>query len=236
MSKVRSVARLKTSAVDLVLHEIRRLILTGELPPGEPFVVQRLTDQLGVSHVPVREAMRQLQEQGLLILNPSRSAVVAPLDPEDLRAVYRLRLMVEPELAALSTPGRPETDLDRIEELLTTTFRQPATEAQWELHREIHLLLIRPAATEWDLRVLSGLWDASERFTRLSLDPLAATREELAHREEGHRELLDAARSRDPERVRAVLRAHLEGNEITTMTRLSAIPGQSEAAEGGPSL
>ena len=73
---VQSVASRKASAVDLVLHEIRRSILRGELPPGQPFTVPALTEQLGVSHVPVREALRQLEAQGLIVLSPSRSAAL----------------------------------------------------------------------------------------------------------------------------------------------------------------
>jgi DNA-binding GntR family transcriptional regulator len=211
-----------------VLHEIRQSILTGALAPGEPFVVQTLTEKLGVSHVPVREALRQLESQGLVTLSPSRSAVVTPLDPGSLREIYRLRQWIEPELAALSAPERPDTDLRRLAELIEGTFRQPKTEGQWDLHREFHELLIAPAAGEWDLRVLNILWFASERFTRLLLGHVAVPEEETDHRKGKHQELLDAARGRDPEELRAALREHLAENEHVAAERLRLIPLSSE--------
>jgi len=63
--QVQSVVGRQKSAVDLVLHEIRRSILSGDLPPGQPFTVPALTERLGVSHVPVREALRKGQGLGL---------------------------------------------------------------------------------------------------------------------------------------------------------------------------
>ena len=62
--QVQSVVDRQQSAVDLVLHEIRRSILSGDLPPGQPFTVPALTERLGVSHVPVREALRKGQGPG----------------------------------------------------------------------------------------------------------------------------------------------------------------------------
>ncbi|WP_181782773.1 GntR family transcriptional regulator [Pseudonocardia pini] len=230
---MRSVAERKASAVDLVLHEIRRSILNGDLPPGRPFTVPALTEQLGVSHVPVREALRQLEAQGLVVLSPSRSAIVTPLDPEDLRAIYRLRMTVEPELAALSAPDRSAADLDELARLVDETFDRVPGEEFWEPHREFHAVLIRPAASEWDLRLLRPLWDASERYTRLVFDPVGEPEDFATRRRHVHSELVEAARSRDPERVRTEVRGHLEANRQTMLDRMSRIgstDGQGWAA------
>jgi DNA-binding GntR family transcriptional regulator len=231
--RVGSVAARKASAVDLVLHEIRRSILNGDLPPGRPFTVPALTEQLGVSHVPVREALRQLEAQGLVVLSPSRSAIVTPLDPDDLRAIYRLRMTVEPELAALAAPQRTDHDLDELERLVRETFEKVPGEDFWDPHREFHAALIRPAASGWDLRLLHPLWDASERYTRLVFDPVEDPEAFAAHRKHVHDELVDAARSRDPERVRAGVREHLEANMATMLDRMSGIsPADRPAWEG----
>lgn len=220
---VRSVASRKASAVDLVLHEIRRSILSGELPPGQPFTVPALTEQLGVSHVPVREALRQLEAQGLITLSPSRSAIVTPLDPDDLRAIYRLRISVEPELAALSAPGRTDAEIAELDDMVRATFGDVLGEAFWEPHRRFHAAIIEPAASAWDRRMLTPLWDASERYTRLVFDPVEAPESFAAHRAHAHDELVDAARSRDPNRVRAAVRAHLEDNVATMLHEMSTI-------------
>ncbi|MFC5063653.1 GntR family transcriptional regulator [Actinomycetospora atypica] len=215
----------KASAVDLVLHEIRRSILSGELPPGRPFTVPALTERLGVSHVPVREALRQLEAQGLITLSPSRSAMVTPLDPDDLRAIYRLRVTVEPELAALSAPGRTDGEIDELDALVRRTFDDVLGEAFWAPHRAFHAALIEPAASDWDRRLLGPLWDASERYTRLVFDPVEAPESFAAHRAHVHDELVEAARSRDPERVRAAVREHLENNLATMLEGLRTLDG-----------
>lgn len=221
--RVQSVVTRKASAVDLVLHEIRRSILNGTLPPGQPFTVPALTEQLGVSHVPVREALRQLEAQGLVVLNPSRSAIVTPLNPDDLRAIYRLRLTVEPELAAMAAPQRRDRDLDELEQLVRETFEKVPGEDFWDPHREFHAALIRPAASEWDFRLLRPLWDASERYTRLVFDPVDEPEAFATRRKHVHDELVDAARSHDPELVRAKVREHLESNMATMLDRMSGI-------------
>ncbi|MFG1928669.1 GntR family transcriptional regulator [Cryptosporangium sp. NPDC048952] len=225
---VRSVADRKASAVDLVLHEIRRSILNGELPPGQPFTVPALTERLGVSHVPVREALRQLEAQGLVILSPSRSAIVAPLDADDLRAIYRLRLNIEPELAARAAPLRSDRAIDRLDQLVQTAFATAPAEDFWSAHRKFHDALIEPAANEWDVRLLRPLWDASERYTRLVFDFVNQPDAFVDHREHVHDELVVAARSRDGKRVGAKLREHLESNLTTMLDRMSSI----EASHG----
>ncbi|MCD2197172.1 GntR family transcriptional regulator [Actinomycetospora endophytica] len=213
----------KASAVDLVLHEIRRSILSGELPPGQPFTVPALTEQLGVSHVPVREALRQLEAQGLITLSPSRSAMVTPLDADDLRAIYRLRITVEPELAALSAPGRTDAEVDELDRMVRATFGEVLGEAFWAPHREFHAAMIEPAASGWDRRMLAPLWDASERYTRLVFDPVGAPESFAAHRAHAHDELVRAARSRDQEQVRAAVREHLENNLATMLEGMRSL-------------
>lgn len=228
---VRSIAGHERSAVDLVLHEIRRSILAGALAPGERIVVQTLTDQLGVSHVPVREALRQLEAQGLVTLGRSRSAVVTSLDPADLRSIYRMRRWIEPELAALSSADHSAVDLARMEDQLTKTFSGPMSEDLWDHHREFHRLLVTPAAGDWELRVLNLLWDASERFTRLAFDPVDASKIKLQHDNERHQALLDATRSRDPEAIRNELCRHLEENEKTARQRLARVARNDKKQE-----
>ncbi len=222
--KVRSVVGRQKSAVDLVLHEIRRSILTGDLPPGQPFTVPALTERLGVSHVPVREALRQLEAQGLVVLNWSRSAIVTPLDADDLRSIYRLRLRLEPELAAHSAIQRSQSEITEFEDLIHAAFDTTLGEdSHWEMHRRFHAALISPAAQAWDLRLIAPLWDAAERYTRLVFDPVEAPAETTATREHAHDKLVAAARSKDPEQVRAALRRHLETNLESTLNVMLSI-------------
>ncbi|WP_169847027.1 GntR family transcriptional regulator [Rhodococcus rhodnii] len=212
-----------SSTVDLVLHEIRRSIMNGALAPGEPFVVQTLTAQLGVSHVPVREALRQLEAQGLIELKRSRSAVVTPLDLDDLQNIYRMRLCTEPTLSAQSVSLRSPAELDRLAEIVELMTLGHGSESTWDLHREFHAGLIQPAAGVWGLRVARVLWDAAERYTRITFDTVGQEPDDVEEGRRRHLALVDAARSRDPERMNAEMHSHLTGNLETVATRLRAV-------------
>ena len=79
------------SVADQVMTELRRSILSGALAPGREFSLRELAEMLQVSIIPVREALRSLENQGLVQMRPGRSAVVAPLDLDELQSIYRLR-------------------------------------------------------------------------------------------------------------------------------------------------
>src|SRR3954467_7718148 len=83
------------SVVELVIDEVRRAILEGSLAPGAPVSIAELSSRLEDSHIPVREALRRLEGEGLIELRRSRSAVVAALSTDDLEHVFRLRALIE---------------------------------------------------------------------------------------------------------------------------------------------
>ena len=103
------------SVADQVMTELRRSILSGALEPGREFSLRELAEMLQVSIIPVREALRSLENQGLVQMHPGRSAVVAPLDLDELQSIYRLRRRLEPEIAQRSCRLLPEAELDRLE-------------------------------------------------------------------------------------------------------------------------
>ncbi|WP_430645545.1 GntR family transcriptional regulator [Agromyces sp. GXS1127] len=220
--QVRSVAGANASAVDLVTSEVRRAVLTGALAPGANFSIRDLADQLGVSHIPIREALRRLESQGLIILRQARSASVAPLSSADLAAIYRLRYVIELPLAGESAGKRTPTEVARLEALLEGT-RDHDPEVAWQAHYDFHEALVHPAANEWDERILHTVWMAAERYTHLVFDPTQITEEERVRRYETHRVLLDAALADDPDAMIDLLRAHLAANEAKIRTHIDAL-------------
>ena len=156
------------SAVDRVTAWVRRSVLNGTMAPGSSFSITDLSEQLGVSAIPVREALRRLDAQGLILLRPGRSAIVNPLDVTELRGIYRLRRRIEPDLAARSCNVLESSDRDHLDSLLEA-YGQPRNDAEelWRIHHDLHLALLQPAASAWDLRILSQLWHAGDRYTRI---------------------------------------------------------------------
>lgn len=220
--QVRSVAGANASAVDLVTAEIRRAVLTGALAPGANFSIRDLADQLGVSHIPIREALRRLESQGLVILRQARSASVAPLSSADLAAIYRLRYVIELPLAGESAGRRSPEQLERLDALLEAT-RDPDPEVAWQAHYDFHEALVHPAANEWDERILHSVWMAADRYTHLVFDPTRIDDEERARRYETHRILRDAALADDAGAMSEALREHLAGNEERVRVHIAAL-------------
>jgi DNA-binding GntR family transcriptional regulator len=215
------------SVVDQVTKEIRRSILSGALRPGQKFSLREISAQLGISFIPVREALHQLQAQGLVVTRPGKSAYVAPLGHEDLQGVYRLRRQLEPEIAARACTLHDESDYDRIEHYVRMFGKQDlGIDDVYEAHHQFHLELLRPAATEWDLRVLEGLWHAAERYIRLAFLNLDADPREHRRREHAHAALLETFRLADPEQVSLAVAHHLDGNEIIAQRALDPVVGE----------
>jgi len=214
----------QSSLVSQVTVEIRRSILAGRLRPGQEFSLRAIASQLGVSLIPVREALRSLEEQGLVVTRPGRSAMVAPLDAADLAGIYALRRRIEPELAArscqlLQSPHVQE--LRRLVGLISDESR--GLDGVYESHHELHLEMLRPAATAWDLHILSMLWRAAERYIRVAFGGLDDHPHEHARRGHVHAELVDAFESGDVDAVRAAVRCHLDANERVAQGALATI-------------
>ena len=219
---VRSIGAKKRSMVDLVTVEIRRSILVGALSPGEPFSVDHLAGQLGVSHIPVREALRRLEGEGLIVLNRAKSASVAPLTVEDVQGIYGLRLLIEPELAARSAREHSPEQHERLNRLLDE-IAGPDPELAWQSHQEFHAALVEPAASDWDMGTLERLWAAAQRYTRLVFDPATITEQERTRRRDLHAVILDRVIEGDTRGVRRELRDHLRENEVNMVERIGRL-------------
>ena len=215
-----------SSAVDRVTAEIRRGVLNGTLKAGASFSISDLSVQLGVSHIPVREALRRLETQGLIRLRPGRSAVVNPLDRDELRSIYRLRKLIECDLAARACLDLGPPDFDLAEHYLREYVADSGAQAdeQWENHKQFHLALLRPALSEWDMRLLEQLWHACDRYTRVVYETYQLDPQERRRREAAHLLLLDAARSGSPSNLKQAVHEHLTEHEVACLEWMAALP------------
>jgi DNA-binding GntR family transcriptional regulator len=177
----------------------------------------------------VREALRSLESEGLVVTRPGRSARVAPLDLDELQGLYRLRRRLEPEIAQRSCRLLSDAELDRLEQQAVGFGAQDRTMNDiYDSHHEFHHALLAPAATSWDIRILSTLWRASERYIRIGWGSLDPDPQEHARREQYHVELVAAFRQRDPEVAADAVQQHLSRNEQTALLALG--PGRSQVA------
>lgn len=216
------------SVAEQVTAELRRSILSGSLAPAQTFSLREIADMLEVSFIPVRDALRNLEGEGLIITRPGRSAMVAPLDLDDLRAIYRLRRTLEPELAARSCRLLSEQELDRLEQqAVEFSDEHRGMDAIYDDHHEFHTALLAPAATNWDVRILTMLWRAGERYIRIGFGRLDPDPHEHTRREQAHETLITAFRTRDPDTAAHAIHEHLAHNETTA---LKALEGADDGA------
>ena len=199
---------------DLVTLELRRSILTGALPPGKSFSLRELASMLDVSFIPVREALRNLESEGLVVIRAGRSATIAPIDLDDLHAIYRLRRLLEPDLARRSCTLISDAELDRLErEAVDFGDPERSMDAIYDSHHDFHLALFGSAATAWDVRLLTTLWRAGERYIRIGFGLLDPDPEEHHRRQHAHESLIGAYRRRDPGVAARAVDEHLDHNE-----------------------
>jgi DNA-binding GntR family transcriptional regulator len=165
-------ANVFSSKSDVAYAEVRRLILTGALPPGSKLAQYDLADTLGMSITPLREAFRRLSGEGLIDLDTFRNARVATISATEARQLHEVRLSLDPAAAALAALRRTDADIAEMratsDELLPVT-RQWGEEAL-SAHREFHRSLYRASHNDVLIRMLDDLWDKSDRYRRLGLE------------------------------------------------------------------
>ena len=201
----------RVSVVDNVTDRLRRAVLEGEIPPGESIKVGELEKRFGVSHIPIREAVRRLETEGLIIAMPQRAAVAAGVDLDDLNGLYDLRRIIECEVIRRSVESMTAEQVERVRNALTALEAEAEDHQSprfWDLHRDFHWSLLEPGATAWIERVLNQIWLASQRYVRLFVS------ETVDDAMRDHRELLESCEARDGVRTEQLLRRHLDRTEL----------------------
>ncbi len=197
----------------MIEETLRSAILDGRLPCGTALRQQDLADLFGVSRMPVREALRQLEAQSLLHVITHKGAVVAPLVEGDAAETYALRILLESEALRLSIPLLDADDFARaagyIERLETETdYAEIGT-----LNRLFHMALYSKASNRRLLNLVESGLIEEERFLRFNLEAMGLGK--LA--QDDHRYLLQTAKDRDIERCVKALENHLNrGVEVIT--------------------
>jgi DNA-binding GntR family transcriptional regulator len=187
---------------------LRTSIITGELEPGILYSVGSFAERLGVSATPVREALGDLAQHGLVEIIRNRGFIVPPLTDHDLDEIFQLRLMLEPP-ALTDAAGKLSADEVRICSELVEQGRTAAAAADLtlflEADRELHRRLIAPLGNRRLVAVLSQLRDETRLY---GLRELAQAGRLVTSAEE-HQTLLDAIVAGDVDAVHAAITTHL---------------------------
>jgi DNA-binding GntR family transcriptional regulator len=203
----------KRALAEDVAARLREAILQGHFAPGERLREERLARALGVSRGPVREALGQLERQGLVVINRNRGAVVAQLSPEDLEELYTFRLAIEELALRRTVQFADEETIQRFEEIvaeMVEATERGLTEAEAaELDLALHDLIYTTARHRRLLETWSNM--------RPQIHVLLLSRN-VAHEDfrdmllSSHQDIVEAIRNRDEERAAELLREHLGGS------------------------
>jgi len=193
---------------DQLVELVRDRILTGAVHPDLPIRQDALAAELGVSKIPLREALARLEQEGLIRSQANRGYFVRALSTEEAEEVFALRLKLEPEAiacaAAVADYDHRRLAMETLAKLDQATSQHG--EGVGAFNRAFHLALIRPGQRLITLNILERLHVLSERYVRKHLEPLG--RDQRANEE--HHEMLDSWMERDVERVAQLTRAHIE--------------------------
>ncbi|MDR5816212.1 MULTISPECIES: GntR family transcriptional regulator [unclassified Caballeronia] len=195
----------RTTTVELVTTALRQRILSGDLAPGEVLRQEALADELGVSRVPVREAITRLVGEGLLTKVPHKGAYVAELSIGEVQETFEIRLRLEPWLFSQAIPHISDAEIARAEKLVNEMDQ--AESGMWgQLNWRLHETLYLPAGRDITLQMLRGLHDRSDRYFRFQVVQVPIR--EQSHDE--HMNLVEACRKRDAKLGAKLLEQHVK--------------------------
>lgn len=161
------------SGSEHITHELRTLILTGELAPGERIRQEELAERFATSRMPVRVALKQLESEELVVRRPNAGAWVSGVDHEDFIQTYLLREVLEPFAIRMSLPKLTEEHRARIHELGAATDevtgRQDVVEEFTHRDREFHLATFAGVREDSLYERVVQLWNKTQRYRRVTV-------------------------------------------------------------------
>lgn len=199
----------KRTIADQVAELLRQRILTGQLRGGQPIRQEHLAAELGVSRIPLREALKQLAAEGFVTITSHKGAMVAELSVPEVEELFELRLRLETWLLEQAMPVMGAAEIAELEANLVEQ-RRPDVLPRWgELNWRLHETMYRPAGRPITLRLLKNIHDKIDRYLRLEVTMRAGRDRGLAE----HEALVAFCRKRDLAGALSLLERHIKETE-----------------------
>jgi len=211
------------SKKDLVVAVIREAILSGELEPGARLLQDDLAERLQVSSTPVREALRQLESEGILQSTPNRGVRVAEVDFQAVREIYLIRADLEALATRMAVPRLTPDDLRQLRALeaqIEALIRRNELKELRRLNYELHILIYQAAGLPELLKIIRSLW------TKFPWDTLHVLPNRAFMSAGEHTRLIEALAAGDADRAAQLMREHIE----TSACELDRYLAQTPAA------
>jgi DNA-binding GntR family transcriptional regulator len=222
----------RQSSPEIIVESLRRAIIEGQLGAGESLRQENLAKHFAVSRIPVREALRQLESEGWIVLRPNRGARVSTLSAEEVREIYEIRAPLEAMALRLAAPHHTAQSFKAVASILRTARITCDQSLYVQYNREFHLALYAPAVRPRLLALIHSLHSQGERYLRLKLGMPAHKRQS----DDEHEQIFKALRSGKIEKSVRTLEAHLLqtgnllGNYLTQQLAKRAAAGLASKA------
>jgi DNA-binding GntR family transcriptional regulator len=200
----------RQSLTSAVADKLREQIIRGDIPEGAQLRQDVIAAQYHVSRIPVREALRQLDAEGLITIVPNRGAVVPQLSPNDIEELFAIRALLEPEVLKHSIPHLTQADFADAETLLNTYMAELRREdhiSEWgRLNWKFHSILYSRAERPHFMSIIRNVNHNGERYTRLQLYLTHG----ITRANEEHHQILELCRKREVVAACKLLRQHIQ--------------------------
>ncbi len=184
------------TAQEGVLRSVRQMIASGILRPGQQVIQDSLAAELGVSRVPLREALKVLEGEGQVTYHPHRGYFVADLSLDDLVEVYRIRALLEDEALSVGVPLLTDEDLDYLDDLIAdveTAATSGDISAVTLANRRFHFAVFEASNMPRLVRLIRNQWDATDAYRSVYF----AAPTNLEHMNAEHSQMMKALRARN---------------------------------------
>jgi DNA-binding GntR family transcriptional regulator len=193
------------SAPDLVRDRVRKAILDGDFEPGTQLRQDELAERYGTSRSPVREALRQLEAEGLVTIHPNRGAAVSSISLDDVLEMLEIRIALECRALRLAVPNMVDVDLEAAADILKSYDAEPHPRKWGEMNWQFHKTLYAPCSRPKLIAMIEANYGHVGRFIRVQVS-LAAGKER-PQRE--HYAMLDACCRGDIDGAARLLEEHI---------------------------
>ena len=219
-----------SSKSDVAYHELRRMILSGELARGLTARPVRAGREAADEHHPLREAIRRLSSEGLIELDNHKDARVSTISAPEARQLFEVRLALDPAAVELAAERRTDDDIALMR---ATVARLLPVTRQWgedalTAHSEFHRALYVASHNDVLIKMLDDLWAKSDRYRRLGLE-LPAGEEPRTIDLNEHHQILELVIARDAAGAGALTRRHIQ--KSLTTAAINALENRDNAAE-----
>ncbi|BCJ86395.1 transcription regulator [Effusibacillus dendaii] len=185
---------------------MRQAIMRGEFAPGERLVQEELAEAMGVSRMPIREALRQLEKEGLIMFEPHKGAVVTSVTTEDIEEIYQLRAILEWLAIERSMPNLTEEDKKMLKQLtidMERAVEDDDIERFVELNDDFHRLLRKGCGWRRTQMILDMLWHGFPPHTPNILP------RQIERSLQEHRKMVELIETGDLEGLKRVIQEHI---------------------------